>query len=265
MINKGVKIKLILASICTLLVLFIDAKAQQVKIGKPVVEPSKILDDVMHWLYYDRDYLRLSEDFIAYDQTLKPITKDRLLEKVASGGYLPLRLISDNGSIIYKLYKMPVSTKPDIKAVIKDYGATRYKYYQKEGKKLPHFNFVDLNGKKYNEASTKGKIVVFKFWFVACLPCIQEMPELNKLVANYKNRKDILFVSLALDDKKKLRDFLKKTRFDYAVVPDQESYISNILKINAYPTHLIINKKGLVAKVGEADLIFKELKKEAAL
>jgi hypothetical protein len=88
MTNKVAKIKLILASICTLLILFINVEAQQVKIGKPVIEPSKILDDVMHWLYYDLGYLRLSEDFIAYDQTLKPITKDRLLEKVASGGYL---------------------------------------------------------------------------------------------------------------------------------------------------------------------------------
>ncbi|WP_448635527.1 hypothetical protein [Pedobacter panaciterrae] len=78
MTNKVAKIKLILASICTLLILFINVETQQVKIGKPVIEPSKILDDVMHWLYYDRGYLRLSEDFIAYDQTLKPITKDWL-------------------------------------------------------------------------------------------------------------------------------------------------------------------------------------------
>lgn len=54
MTNKVAKIKLILASICALLILFINVETQQVKIGKPVIEPSKILDDVMHWLYYDR-------------------------------------------------------------------------------------------------------------------------------------------------------------------------------------------------------------------
>ncbi len=249
----------------SILILLCFNSIVQAKQEKPVVEPSKILDDLMHWLYYDRDYLRLSDDFTAYDQTLKPISKGRLLEKIAAGGYLPLRLVSKDGIAAYKLYKMPASTKSDLKAVIKDYGLTHYKHYQKEGKKLPDFNFVDLNGEKYNETSTKGKIVVFKFWFVNCLPCRQEMPELNKWVASYKNRKDILFVSLALDDKKKLNDFLKKTKFDYAVVSDQEAYLSNTLKINSYPTHLIINKKGLIAKVGNADAIFKELKKEAAL
>jgi len=258
------KTKHILIGISLLTLLSFNSIAQA-KQEKPIVEPSKILDDVMHWLYYDRDYLRLSDDFTAYDQTLKPISKGRLLEKIAAGGYLPLRLVSTDEAPAYKLYKMPASTKSDLKAIIKDYGQTHYKHYQKEGKKLPGFNFVDLNGKKYNETSTKGKIVVFKFWFVNCLPCRQEMPELNKRVASYKNRKDILFVSLALDDKKKLKDFLKKTKFDYAVVSDQELYLSNTLKINAFPTHLILNKKGLIAKVGDADVIFTELKKEAAL
>src|SRR5690349_16581156 len=129
----------------SILILLCFNSIVQAKQEKPVVEPSKILDDLMHWLYYDRDYLRLSDDFTAYDQTLKPISKGRLLEKIAAGGYLPLRLVSKDGIAAYKLYKMPASTKSDLKAVIKDYGLTHYKHYQKEGKKLPDFNFVDLN------------------------------------------------------------------------------------------------------------------------
>ncbi|TDQ07043.1 TlpA family protein disulfide reductase [Pedobacter metabolipauper] len=248
-----------------MLVYFSNGVNAQNQLGKPVEEPAKVLANTMNWLYYDRDYLRLSEDFSAFDQTSKSITKGQFLKQIAAGGYLPVRLIAKNASASYKLYKMPATTDQATKAVIQDYGKTLYAHYQKEGKKLPGFNFIDLNGKKYNETTTKGKIVVFKFWFVKCLPCRQEMPELNSWVAKYKNRKDILFVSLALDDPKALNAFLKKTKFDYAVVADQADYLADILKINQFPTHLIVNKTGLVAKVGDADVILKELTKEASL
>lgn len=36
------------------------------------------------------------------------------------------------------------------------------------GKKVPKFEFVDLNGHKYNRENTKGKILVMKFWFIGC-------------------------------------------------------------------------------------------------
>jgi len=44
------------------------------------------------------------------------------------------------------------------------------------------------------------------------------LPALNKLVTQYVNRKDIVFVSLAFDKKEALKEFLSKTTFKYAVL-----------------------------------------------
>lgn len=77
-----------------------------------------------------------------------------------------------------------------------------YKNYQMEGKELPDFNFTDLDGTVYDKETTAGKIVVLKCWFIGCVPCVEEMPALNKLVNQYRNQKDIVFVSLAFDKKR---------------------------------------------------------------
>lgn len=238
-----------------LLLLFVGfcVQAQQTIPGKPVIAVAEISKDVRSWLAYDAKHLRLSGDFKAYDLQASAISKGEFLKQLSSGNYLPVKLAVKDGSLSYQLYKMPVKTKikaeTSFKEVVQDYGRRLYDNYKREGQRLPEFNFKDLNGKTYTSANTKGKILVLKCWFIGCVACVQEMPRLNQLVEQYKDRKDMVFVSLASDSKKNLDAFLKKTKFSYAVVPGQDSYMSGKLGVNIYPTHLIIDKKGLIAKV----------------
>lgn len=124
-----------------------------------------------------------------------------------------------------------------------------YKNYKMEGKELPGFNFTDLDGTVYDKETTAGKIVVLKCWFIGCVPCVEEMPALNKLVNQYKNQRDIVFVSLAFDKKADLKKFLAKKTFDYAVVANQKDYLIKDAEVTSFPTHIVINKKGVVVKV----------------
>src|SRR5687768_12444266 len=94
----------------------------------------------------------------------------------------------------------------------------------------------------------KERFLILKCWFLDCLPCIKEIPALNELKQRYKNRNDILFVSICWDQKKDVEEFLKKTTFNYAVVPNQYKFLTERLQLNAYPTHFVINKQGLITK-----------------
>ena len=98
-----------------------------------------------------------------------------------------------------------------------------------EGRPLPGFNFVDLNGNVYNKDNCKGKIVVLNFWFIGCTACQEEMPDLNKIVASYKNRDDVLFISIAPNSTNDLKKFLEKTPFNYAAIPDKSYYVADTL------------------------------------
>lgn len=255
--------KIFLSLIC-FFVLTASSYPQAAGHGDPVVEPAKVLGNIQSWLIYNRDYLKLSGNFIALDPASNTISKELFLKSLSSGKYLPLRLTSKNSNSYYKLYKLPASVDNDVLSTIKDLGEVEYEHFKMEGKELPGYNFVDLNGKAYNKKAVLGKILVLKCWFIRCQQCVEEMPALNKLVAKYKDRKDILFVSLAFDSKKDLQTFLTKRNFNYEVVPDQQNYIINDLKINIFPTHLIINKQGKIAKVvGSADELIAALDNEA--
>lgn len=226
--------------------------------------PTDILQDFMSfWLYWNHN-VKLSRNYIAYDDHNKQMDKLSFVDSLITGKYLPLRIGSED-SLTYCLYPFSDTTNSRISHTISQYGGYFHKYYLMEGKPAPDFHFVDLNGVVYDPSICKGKIMVLNCWFTKCGACIAEMPQLNQLVNTYKNRKDILFVSLAMDSARKVKDFLSKTRFDYAAVPATESYQEDSLHIFMWPTQIIINKKGIISRMMNdyADLAT-VLKKEAS-
>ncbi len=216
--------------------------------NQPLVKPKEIQKDLMSWLYYERDNMVWSGNYVTYDESNNKITKKEFLTVLTDGTYLPLRLISDT-SICYKLYKLNDKAKIEFGDVIKNKAMIQLRFYNMEGLPLPDYQFTDLENNIYNKVTTEGKIVVIKGWFINCIPCVKEFPRLNKLVKEYKDRNDILFVSLAFDKEDKLREFLKKTTLKYETVPDRENYLRNVLRVDGYPVHIILNKEGLVVNV----------------
>lgn len=236
------------------------------KIGKPIIEEKDIMTNFnTFWSYYMAN-IKFFEDFVPFDTAGTVIKKAEFLKVLTSGEYYPLLINAKDSLINYKLAKIPAKAPKDAGAYLRQDSRIALAHYKMEGKPIPAFNFTDVNGKRYSSENTKGKIVLFKCWFIKCGACILEMPQLNKMVQKYKDRDDILFISLAIDPKKPLQAFLEKTQFDYATVPNQEKYMDEQLKVPAYPWHFLINKQGLLVKaVGLATevemLLERELKK----
>lgn len=222
---------------------------------KLVKEPQAILKSFNSFWQYWSDEVRLSRDYNALDENGVAISRENFLQQLISGNYLPLKL-KGTPEQVFKLYKLSDNKEENIRSVIIAQSRNYYKFFQMEGKPLPAFDFIDLNGEHYNPENTKGKILVLKCWFINCVACVKEFPELNKIVASYRNKEDVLFVSLASDPADNLKEFLKKRKFNYQVIPLMGDYMSDKLKITGYPTHIIVNKAGLISKVMEdaADL-----------
>lgn len=111
-------------------------------------------------------------------------------------------------------------------------------------KEAKAFQVDSLDGKPYDLSALRGKVIVINFWFIGCAPCRVEMPGLNQLVAEFKG-KDVVFLALALDSADELRKFLKTTAFNYTIIADAEA-VSNSYEVSAFPTHIIIDKKGYI-------------------
>jgi thiol-disulfide isomerase/thioredoxin len=199
------------------------------------------------WYNYTYYNIKLSEDFIGLDVDSKEISKETLLNNLINKNVVAFKTKIVNDQPVYKLFAIN-STNEGIKNVSKQSAALELKYFKKEGKDLPNFNFKDLKGKVYNKENMKGKIFVLKCWFIGCTTCVAEFPELNKLVDKYADNKDIVFVSLALDKDTKLNKFLKAKEFKYATVPNMKNFIAVDLGLTMFPTHILVGRDGKMKK-----------------
>lgn len=216
----------------------------------PEVDPLAIQKSLAIWQDYQDHHIMLSMSFTSLDDHAQTISKELFLNKLTSGDYIPVRLITgDNQKNIYQLYKVAPTSDTSIKAYMASLAFNELQNYKMEGKPFPKFNFKDLDGNTISNESMKGKIVVIKCWYIHCAACIKEFPNVNQLADSYKSNTDMLFLSLAEDTPDQLKAFLIKKPLSYAVVPNLKQYMNETLNLNAFPTHFIIDKQGMIVKV----------------
>lgn len=119
----------------------------------------------------------------------------------------------------------------------------------KVGDTVPNFKLWLTDGTRLTQENIKNKVVVFKFWFTSCLPCVVDIPPLNELVIEMENRDDILFVAPALDRKEAINNFLEKHTFIFDIAYSAMDVSQIFNKKQVYPSYFVINKKGKFAYV----------------
>jgi len=206
-------------------------------------------NEFMSWWNYHNDYINLSIDFIAYNESDKMISKKEFLSQLRTGNFIPVKLITTDNLEHYKLYSLQSDSDKSIQETIKLSASTAYQYFSLEGTLFPHFDLTDLNGTTYTNENTKGKTIILKCWFINCTACVKEFHELNQLVSEYQRSDKILFLSLASDKNEKLRTFLNRKPLQYATVGLQSDFMNNVLNVKEYPTHYIIDPNGVIKKV----------------
>lgn len=217
--------------------------------AQPVIPSTELLNDFKTWWTYHYEQVDLTTDFVPADENGVRIGKEQFLRQLSSGNYFTIEQTTDSAEDHYRLYPLTASAHPAMSATLKSIASLDLKRFRMEGMDFPGFSAETLSGKSLSNEHLTGKYTVFKTWFIACKPCIREIPELNELVDAYRNRDDIQFVSLAIDDAEALREFMTRARFDYEVVASQQGFIKNDLHLATYPTHLVVGPRGKVLKV----------------
>ena len=113
------------------------------------------------------------------------------------------------------------------------------------GKKLPEIECLNLAGKKELIKHRKGQIIVINNWSTSCIPCIVEIPGLNKLVDKYQNNNNIRFIAISGSrDSTKLVKFLEETEYKF-----EQKRMSEYSKKHLYgpiPRNIVCSQNGIV-------------------
>jgi peroxiredoxin len=202
-------------------------------------------------------YSQQKSQKIYKDATGKVLSEEEVAQ-ITKGTFSMSEQTTKNGDKIITL--MPL-TQADIEKM----QAEKAAYANSQiGKPIPSLSAETLDGKSFNSDAQKGKIQVYNFWFIACKPCVEEMPVLNKLTARFDTDK-VVFIAPAFDKKTAINKFLETQDFDYQIVPNAMK-LSQSLNVSSYPTHIVVDQKGIIRAVfvGSSDDIGTLLEKEIA-
>ncbi len=195
------------------------------------------------WTYYNNE-IDLSTNFLAYDYNSNKISKKEFLNLLTEGKFIPVKLENKN-NFSYKLLKCD---NIEILKTINQESQKELEYFNREGELFPEFNFITLKNKNISSKSLKGNKTIIKTWFINCAACVKEFPELNSLVENSKS-KNYTFISFAFDEAEKLQSFLKTKPLNYNNISVDKKFIEDKLKLNQYPTHIVIDENGKIEKI----------------
>jgi len=116
-----------------------------------------------------------------------------------------------------------------------------------------NFTLKDVNGKDFNLAAQKGKVILLDFWATWCPPCKVEIPWFNEFQSKY-GPQGLAVVGVSVDDPlSKLKPFVDSYHINYPVLIGDGR--NDIKSPKAYavewglPKTFVIGRDGRICKV----------------
>lgn len=118
------------------------------------------------------------------------------------------------------------------------------------GETAPVFSLEGIDGKQYQiggESGSKDKPTWIHFWASWCPPCQLEAPMITSLAEKYKDQVDVIAVNVTMyDNLKDAQAFVEKYHFTFPVLMDEQAEIYRKFRGAALPTHVLIDKNGII-------------------
>ncbi len=117
------------------------------------------------------------------------------------------------------------------------------------GESAPSFTLVDLEGNSVTLSDFRGKTVFVNFWATWCPPCRAEMPEIEAVYQEYKD-KDVVVIGIdILEPEDVVRRFVEQGGYSWTFVLDTSGEVAANYRIAAIPTSLFIDREGIIQAV----------------
>lgn len=149
-------------------------------------------------------------------------------------------------------------------ALIANYNKDKSIY--RAGDKAPDFKLEQFNENNELESiqlsDLKGKGVMLNFWATYCKPCEAEMPFMEKLYPEYKD-KGIEIVAVNLDVNTLVVDrFIDKYDLTFPVLPDHKEQVMDLYNVGQLPSTFFIDENGVIVDKVDGALTLERLEEQ---
>ena len=134
---------------------------------------------------------------------------------------------------------MPASAQSEV-----NYKAVPILQAMKEVAPTPEIVLGTLDGKKISLKDFRGKIVLLNFWASWCAPCREEMPAMEKLYQEYRDKNFGILAVAVKDSKQETGKFVKELKLSYPIALDPDAKVGQDYGAWGLPVTYLIGPKG---------------------
>jgi thiol-disulfide isomerase/thioredoxin len=130
---------------------------------------------------------------------------------------------------------------------VAQFGNDQSQSFDLSGQMAADFTLPDLDGQQHRLASLRGKVVLLDFWATWCGPCRRQMPLVEKLSAEFKDKDLVVYAVNQGEASEKARSFIDMNHYTTTTLLDQKGDVGREYKVSGIPTLVIIGRDGKIA------------------
>ncbi|MFC2014493.1 peroxiredoxin family protein [Chloroflexota bacterium] len=118
-----------------------------------------------------------------------------------------------------------------------------------KGTLAPDFTLSDLDGNQVSLSDFRGKTVFLNYWATWCPPCRAEMPEMEAVYQEYKD-KDVVIIGIDIrENEETVRRFVQDGNYNWTFLLDTSGAVATSYEVVAIPTSFFLDKNGIIRAI----------------
>jgi thiol-disulfide isomerase/thioredoxin len=115
------------------------------------------------------------------------------------------------------------------------------------GQPAPRFRAKTTAGDQFNNASVKGKVVLFEFWTTWCKYCEGEADLVDDIAKEFAGKGLIVLAVDVLEPDQKVKKYLAEHPRSVPIVLTKDTNLAAMYNAQSYPIYVVIDRDGNLA------------------